>query len=304
MRKHLRALALLIAFLLACPTATLAEGSAFTYRHGSLDEPRIAITVDDCFSITQLVKILDLCDQYQIKITVFPMGKKLKAEDRAVWQRVIDSGHELGSHTTNHRNLTNLTGYQIRAEMNGMQQRLNAALGYEYPLTLMRPPYGQVGEAGGSSHAGRELYKLGYHALILWNVSNVNPKVALKQTKNGSILLFHTNAKDYNCLVTLIPALIEKGFELVTVSELLHLDKNGDPIPADATTSPSASASAQTTPATTVSASAKATATPTASATAKATASPTASASAKAITTAIASASATPIESPTPTVSP
>ncbi len=41
--------------------------------------------------------------------------------------------------------------------------------------------------------------------------------------KNGSILLFHTQAKDIRCLEELIPRLLEDGYELVTVSEMLDM---------------------------------------------------------------------------------
>ena len=46
--------------------------------------------------------------------------------------------------------------------------------------------------------------------------------LAMKDVENGSILLYHANAKDVRCLRQLIPALLE-NYECVTVSELLHL---------------------------------------------------------------------------------
>jgi len=227
MRKSIRWIAaLLLAVFL--PSASLAAEGAHTYRFGPEDEHRVAITVDDVFNIQLLSDILDLCDQYQVKITVFPVGKRVKEADGDVWRRVVDSGHEIGSHTNNHRSLIKLNGYQIRSEMSGMQKRLNAALGYEYPLHIMRPPYGVLGANRGASKAGRELFKLGYPSLILWSVSNTDAQEALKQAKNGSIFLYHTNNKDYRCLQTLIPALLAQGYELVTVSDLLHLDENGN----------------------------------------------------------------------------
>jgi len=219
-------------------SGALAATPAHTYYEGPADEHRVAITVDDVFNTDWLESILDLCDQYDVKITVFPVGKEILTEDGDLWRRVLDSGHEIGSHTNNHRKLTRLTGYQIGDEMHGFENHLYAALGYEYKMGIMRPPYGSVGENGGASHMGIELYKLGYHALILWNVSNTDPEAALKATKNGSILLYHTKKKDFECLQTLIPALLNQGYELVTVSDLLHLDENGDEIVPEATAVP------------------------------------------------------------------
>lgn len=250
MRKRL-SYGLTLFFLLAlCASGAQASTPAHVYYKGSADEHRVAITVDDVFNTEWLERILDLCDQYNVKITVFPVGKVIQAEDGDLWRRVVDSGHEIGNHTNNHRKLTRLSGYQIRDEMRGFANHLNAALGYELKISIMRPPYGSIGECGGASHAGTELYKLGFHALILWNVSNTDPEEALKSTKNGSILLYHSKKKDFECLETLIPALLDQGYELVTVSELLHLDENGDAISTEGTAAPLATSTAEATEAT------------------------------------------------------
>ena len=47
-----------------------------------------------------------------------------------------------------------------------------------------------------------------------------NAAKAIEKVQNGSILLYHARHKDYVCLETLIPQLLEAGFEPVTVSEL------------------------------------------------------------------------------------
>ncbi len=45
----------------------------------------------------------------------------------------------------------------------------------------------------------------------------------LSKVKNGSIILLHNGAKNTpEALKTLLPALKEKGFECVTVSELIY----------------------------------------------------------------------------------
>ena len=49
---------------------------------------------------------------------------------------------------------------------------------------------------------------------------STDPDKAFEATQNGSILLYHARKRDYNCLVNLIPRLLEAGFQPVTVSEL------------------------------------------------------------------------------------
>ena len=60
----------------------------------------------------------------------------------------------------------------------------------------------------------------GYQHIVRWDVSNTDPDKAFEATQNGSILLYHARHKDYECLVKLIPRLLEAGFQPVTVSEL------------------------------------------------------------------------------------
>ena len=55
------------------------------------------------------------------------------------------------------------------------------------------------------------------------DVSQTAPAPAIGDVQGGSILLYHTNPKDIECLKVLIPQLLEQGYTPVTVSELLGL---------------------------------------------------------------------------------
>jgi hypothetical protein len=79
------------------------------------------------------------------------------------------------------------------------------------------------------------LAELGY-PVIQWDVDGereeehnapyVLAKNALAQVRPGSIILLHANAvpqKSFEILERLLPALRKRGYELVTVSELLRL---------------------------------------------------------------------------------
>ena len=59
------------------------------------------------------------------------------------------------------------------------------------------------------------IYKAGYVHAVRWDVDTTDAKKALKNTQNGSILLFHADAKDVRCLTKLIPNLLDKGFKCV-----------------------------------------------------------------------------------------
>jgi peptidoglycan-N-acetylglucosamine deacetylase len=212
--------------LLLCAALSFAAAgtdAGFTsYFQGDSGSPKIAITVDDCYRLNHLESILDLCQTYHIHMTFFPVGAAILPEDAALWQRIVDEGHEIGNHTYSHPNITTLTGYQLERQLTRMQDALNAVLREPYPLRLFRPPYGKYNRTiYGNMEA---LVTLGYHHVIVWSVDYTDADDAFSETKNGSILLFHTNQADVDCLTELIPRLLDAGFEPVTVGELLGID--------------------------------------------------------------------------------
>lgn len=199
---------------------TCAYANAVTIKHGDRALPRIAITVDDCYDSKHIVSVIELCEEYHIPVTFFPIGKALKFKDAAIWQRALNAGCEIGNHSWGHTNLTRLSSRDIRYQMLRTQQKVDEMLGYHYPMQVMRPLMGvtdlKVEEAVGS---------VGYLAVTLWDVSETDPKKAIRDVRNGSILLYHSNPRDIKCLKTLIPRLIKKGFACVTVSEMLGFDE-------------------------------------------------------------------------------
>lgn len=221
--KRFKFVAALLLCALLLPVSGGADVGFKSYLSGDPESKKIAITVDDMFGLDHLESILDLCRTYQIPMTFFPIGSQIKPEDAALWQRIVDEGHEIGNHTFSHRNIEKLTAEQLKRQLERTQEALDAVLREPYPLRLFRPPYGKYDRTGGGSSG--TLGSLGYHFIILWNVASTDADEAFKKTKNGSILLFHTNKKDVRCLETLIPMLLDAGFEPVTVSELLGLEE-------------------------------------------------------------------------------
>ncbi len=206
--------------MLVCHTLfdPAAGEESFSVRSGSREECRIAITIDDCYDIEQILAAFELCREYQIPVTFFPIGNALKFADGPVWQQAIEAGCEIGNHSWSHENLADMNDHQVRFQMLRTQQKVDEMLGYHYPMQVMRPPMGKS-----STAVQKAVAAVGYLHTVKWDVSQTDPDKALEQVQNGSILLFHTRAKDIRCLEVLVPQLLEKGYECVTVSQLLNL---------------------------------------------------------------------------------
>ena len=202
----------------------------FVVRNGDRKSKKIAITVDDGFELEYFWKDVELCRQYGIAMTFFPVARTeqtyiLRPEDREKWIDLIDAGCEIGSHSYTHYKLGHRDNRGVLWALGMFQQTLDEVLGFHYEVRWLRPPYGSIKDNNGNENRVRKLIKrFGYSNVITWDVSQTKAKEAIKKVKNGSILLFHARERDYKCLKELIPLLLEQGYEPVTVSELFGYD--------------------------------------------------------------------------------
>jgi peptidoglycan/xylan/chitin deacetylase (PgdA/CDA1 family) len=229
-RKWTGMLALLLCLCLMLQAAAEDEDplSQFVIHHGDRNVNKIAITVDDCYKTARewIARDVELCLEYGIQMTFFPVVHTgcLEEKYRDLWQSVVDSGCEIGTHTYAHMKLGNRDAWDIVRVLGQAQEALDKTLGYHYQVRWLRPPYGSVasGKVSTEKRVIAMIKKYGFDHIIHWDVSETKDlKKALKNIQNGSILLFHAKEKDTKFLEKLIPELKERGFEMVTVSELL-----------------------------------------------------------------------------------
>ena len=221
---------------LAAVSCAAAEGDGdplapFVLHHGDRNSRKIAITVDDCYesAVEWILRDAELCREYKIGMTFFPLVYTgcLDEKYRDVWQTVIDSGCEIGTHTNRHVKLGNRDYWGAIGGMGRAQEALDKTLGYHYEVRWLRPPYGNIGKGTHmtESQVKKAIQTYGFDHIVHWDVSEtVDLKKALKSIQNGSILLFHSKKKDTLFMEKLIPELLEQGYELVTVSELFGFD--------------------------------------------------------------------------------
>lgn len=190
-------------------------------------KPMIALTFDDGPG-AEAGRILDVLEKYNARATFFMVGPRVNTYPETV-KRIADLNCELGNHSTNHPQLTKLDVAGINKEIQTTSDAIKKATGGKGP-TVMRPPFGAVNETV------KQTVGL---PIIMWSVDTLDWKTrntqatidsVLKNAKDGSIILMHDIHKpSVDAAVQLIPKLIEKGYQLVTVSELaeargIHLE--------------------------------------------------------------------------------
>lgn len=187
---------------------------------GSTDNssgPMVALTFDDGPG-QYTDRLLNSLEQYNARATFFMLGE-LVPQYPAVVQRMDALGCEIGNHSYNHAKLTSLKPEGVQIQMGQTNQNLIDIIGRG--ASVGRPPYAAMNEM--------VLSNLGLPAIIWdidtldWQTLNVQATIdsVLNNVKDGDIVLMHDiHATSVAAAEYIIPALIERGYQLVTVTEL------------------------------------------------------------------------------------
>ena len=190
--------------------------------NGSRKFKRMAFTYDDCLLLNKLQDLEVLLNEFpEFKVTFFPIGAKildLDRDDKGIWKRLVDKGHEIGYHTFDHVNLGVMSLAGALMDFDKWHAALNQVLGVKYNVRFMRPPYDIISQTMDVLCQERGL------VATLFSVGGGGePKVVVKavqEGKGGDIVQMHIRTQDYNSSVQAFPWLKENNWELVTMSKL------------------------------------------------------------------------------------
>ncbi|MGC6589190.1 polysaccharide deacetylase family protein [Paenibacillus sp. Dod16] len=187
----------------------------------------IALTFDDGPDAQNTVQILDLLKQYDAKATFFVVGSRVEKHPEIV-ARELQEGHEIGNHSYSHPPFHNINVSKLTSELNQTQDAIFQATGIR--TVLFRPPGGSYNEAivRTSKDFGMLTVLWSWHQDTLdWRKPGVNRivKKVLDNAHNGDIVLMHdfvpSSTQTVEALKVILPELQKRGYEFVTVSELL-----------------------------------------------------------------------------------
>lgn len=189
----------------------------------------VAFTFDDGPDPIYTPQLLEMFREAGGKATFFMIGSQIDANPD-IARRVYAEGHEIGNHTDSHPNLTEIEPDEIVSELTRCAQKIGEITG-ELVRTF-RPPY--IGYNDNVYAIVQEHF--GYPAIGAMNMqandwSNPGVEHIVAESRDhvsaGSILIFHDGWGDRSQTVEavrqLIQLAVERGIQLVTVSELLHM---------------------------------------------------------------------------------
>jgi peptidoglycan-N-acetylglucosamine deacetylase len=208
-------------------------------RWGGKDRHKIALTFDDGPSSEYTASVLDILRQYHAPATFFVVGI-YGEQNPELLHRILNEGHEIGSHTFTHPNISRTSKEQLIVELNATERVFESHLGRR--TLLFRPPYAEDMEPDTPAEVVPiELTSnLGYYTIGLnidpsdWKNPGVDRIVTatIEQAMagDGNIVLLHDSGGDRSQTVIALPQIVQglrdRGFELVTVSNLLGLNRD------------------------------------------------------------------------------
>ena len=188
----------------------------------SKKRPMIALTFDDGPG-EYTETLLDTVEKYNAHVTFFMVGQNVEGHESTI-QRMLKLGCELGNHTWDHpsQTLPNMDLDSVLQEFQKTDDALVKACGQA--ATVCRAPYGSVTEDQMAA-VGKPFFMWSTDSLD-WKLmdadADYNQIMNDSSLGDGSIILMHDiHEPSVKCATEkLIPALIDQGYKLVTVSEL------------------------------------------------------------------------------------
>ncbi len=210
---------------------TSANTGAVKIRVLDFDKPMVALTFDDGPYSPATNRILDVLEKYNGKATFFVVGDRVSTYSDCI-KREFSLGCEIGNHTYSHTMLTSSSASEIRSQLSKASAEVKKVTGVA--PTLMRPPGGAFNST---------VKQNADYPMIIWSVDTLdwstrNASSTVSSIKNdvkdGSIVLMHDlYVPTAQAVEEFVPWLVNKGYQLVTVSELMSARgvtmKNGEP---------------------------------------------------------------------------
>lgn len=196
-------------------------------NRGKTSKKVVALTLDDGPTANYTQEVLKILSEKNVKATFFLTGKELK-ENINLGKEIVKNGHQIGNHSYSHERMVFKSLPFIKNEIE-TTNKLIKETGYSGEI-VFRSPY------------GKKFLLLPYYLKqagmknIMWDlepesiptIANDFEKISsyvVDNIKPGSILLLHimykSREESRKSLPKVIDELKNKGFEFVTVSELL-----------------------------------------------------------------------------------
>ncbi len=170
----------------------------------SVSSKSIFLTFDDGPQEEVTEWVLDLLDQENIQATFFCVGNNVALNPK-IYQRILDSGHQVGNHSYTHPNAWKTPTEDYLKDVEKAKEVIQS--------NYFRPPYGKI-----SNKIVKEVENMGM-TTVMWSLLSYDFEQDLdveKQLKNvlskvepGDVVVFHDSQKSFSNLKKMLPSFVK-----------------------------------------------------------------------------------------------
>jgi chitin deacetylase len=199
--------------------------------HVETTRPVVALTFDDGPRPGFTEEILEILREEEARATFFVTGQALEGNSLQA-QHIVAASHELGNHSYSHVRMIFRSYPFVREEIERTDELIRAA-GYEGDIHF-RPPYGKrfIVLPYYLSSTDRTTVFMDVEPDSYPEIADDDARIVshvLAETRPGSIILLHvmneSRVESMQAVPGIIKGLRSRGYEFVTVSELLAIDE-------------------------------------------------------------------------------
>lgn len=203
-----------------------------TFSSKEIEEPircgdegvnKMAFTCNIDWGNEEVMKLLDLFDQKNIRITFFVTGRWASLNPEIV-KEIHKRGHEIGNHAYRHKMHSKISKEENYNEIKKTDDVIVDIIGVK--PKYFAPPSGDFNDT--TLKVAKEL---GY-TTILWSIDTIDwregstkdviIKRVMKKPHKGAILLMHPKPATVKALPYIIDKIKEKGIEIGKISDLIE----------------------------------------------------------------------------------
>lgn len=186
-------------------------------------DKKIAISFDCAWGVEHTDAILTELERHGVKCTFFAVSFWVEKYPEYA-KKIVEAGHELGTHSKTHPHMTQISRAAIREELSYSSKVIEETVGVA--PTLFRPPFGDYNDALIEECEAAALLP------IQWDVDSLDWKDlsaneismrVINGAREGSIILCHNNGlHTAEALPVIFSTLQNRGFEFVPIGRLVY----------------------------------------------------------------------------------
>ncbi len=185
-----------------------------------------ALTFDDGPNTVTTPDVLKRLERFGVPASFFLVGNSINEQSAAVSKKAHEMGCEICCHSKTHSVMTELSPDEIRAEIEYTNAKILHITGE--PPRFFRPPYIAVDRTMCDNIPMTFIAGIGAEDWLDSVSAAERADRILSAVKDGDVILLHDmegNFRTVDALEIIIPELLRRGYELLTVSGLFEKNK-------------------------------------------------------------------------------